>query len=1717
MAQPLSLDPTQQAAPEPISLDTSVGQASVNLPPEVADKRARRAEFGLGPVTGVTKEAAQQSIGSGREAELRQQASVAIDRQRSDQKSALIQQMARAQDGSISQDQLKYVNDKFGLANFLGQNPPTNPGSVLEDYYAGQYLKPMYDVSDQFNQGSFMPEAMRQIPDQVRDIKKTTQSITEAREMIKTRLENAKALAEDQSTLGRAADFMKEMVPGYTEQALKGGWSNIFSGGLRGEYLQAKSNALLSLPPDKLKEQFNADMDELEKKDPALAVEYGEHMLGMTTSEKHLNNSFTLLDLSAIPVAGAAKLAARGIKGVAEATGVTSKLAEMAELRNNVVTAAKDVVKSQESQGIPLRVLVNQHFGEQSNRIDYELKVWRDQYKEIAHIEDHYANEGLRQQALTRVFNNIKSLEEQKKDLQVWHANKLTETAGVDGGQDIIVNQAIEKDPAVASANAVGDLKTAGIEKAAIETSQELKGTGNPAVNSIEALTSNIRADTLEAISDPGNGGQEFVNRMRETGDQFTQKLKNATQNIMRVQRLPGLLANKEALKSIVEYTKDLYPGTRNAILNVSDPILNKEFNTWTQKMFFGRMTGEYFASKAEAEGAKELYGLTGEVQQKGLAWYLEVEKPLDETMHPIRDWLITTKEQETPGGWLNATVGWLRTPEDTLSLEQNLQRKLATYNVSPFMNFAKEAMQDVKNLASLKNVKNLWSDWKDWERIVAYARDAPVPGSTTGEKGYFVKTGQELDDLWMRNLNNKLPTTMQKAAYFQFKRVVEYDRVLRSMALYRNKMRVGTESHAVSVLDPQGNKLTSQFFDGVIHKELPGGVGNIWLADRGGDGAIYAANAIPNVEALREAVSKGELKLIELFEPGLKPFNGFAKVGDSHIRYVAVRSAETKPLDITQQLPRKGGGHFEYDYEHYIKQANLRYDEHSKMHVYEGDTTLMPISIRAMGLNVVPKLNKVRELIKAGDIEGAKAFATSKEGLAAVPWEKQMGWFLPSKDSLDRTVPPRFNLNEDFKVVPSGKSISDMDNDFKMRFKNKDFLDGTKEGSLVKSSQVQFTGERDNYDVMTLNDVGTRNNPVYQYEPAKLVDPITTMNRALSRIVNSTVMDDYKIFSVESWIREARNWLNVGNRDISDVDRSPFYYFNHPEWKSGIPDDIRKRLEGTKLKIDKLVGIPSTTDSFLHSAQQALADSIYTKFGPKALDLTPTWLLPQLKDPTRFLRSIVFNEKMGLFSVPQFLVHAMTFANVMGIAGPKNGTVGALGALLHGWASVNSHPDIVAALSRIAENMGAPSGFFKEAHEALSRTGFMDVAGEHALMDAPLANKIIQNKGVGFLDAGQIFFRGGVKSLRAGSWYTAFKEFRDLHPIGAVTDDDLKNILYRADLLSHNMSRASTSVLTSGLMALPAQFYTYQLRLAELMFGKRLSVMEKTRLFGVNAALFGVPVGMGLAGTSYFGDNLRSYANANGYQVGENFLTSTIMEGLPTMLTSMITGKYYNIGERYGAKGAEPLTEALEGDKTFLQIFGGAAFNSLGNTVEQSNGLMHLIMSGLRGDGEALGNATPEDFAGPFKEITSVNGAFKIIAAARYGNWLSKNNAVLHPNSVGNSVFEALTGLSEIKDTDMWTKSQDLKANKAYDNKLRSMFQNRFSLGMQETKNKNYEQGQAYFKEAFDILHQGGYPEDEMVAAVSSAIDANRGDLVDRTNYNYYLKIGLPKELGKK
>jgi len=91
----------------------------------------------------------------------------------------------------------------------------------------------------------------------------------------------------------------------------------------------------------------------------------------------------------------------------------------------------------------------------------------------------------------------------------------------------------------------------------------------------------------------------------------------------------------------------------------------------------------------------------------------------------------LSTKETQTPGGWLNAFAGFLRTPEETMSFEQRLNRGAVSYASSVLGQVAKEEAKSIKALSRFAFPGTSRAQrWNDWERAILQSRDEvnPIP-----------------------------------------------------------------------------------------------------------------------------------------------------------------------------------------------------------------------------------------------------------------------------------------------------------------------------------------------------------------------------------------------------------------------------------------------------------------------------------------------------------------------------------------------------------------------------------------------------------------------------------------------------------------------------------------------------------------------------------------------------------------------------------------------------------------------------------------------------------------------------------------------------------------------------------------------------------------------------------------------------------------------------
>lgn len=1758
--EPISIVPQLQA--EPV-INVGIPTVSPATSPETAEDRSTKAEYSLHDYLRKTKDQIYGGLLEGQELPMRQEVAAAIDQRKQEATQRIIEDFAKTRQGPLTPEEAGVLR---GIITDM--TIKTDPETVFEEAYAKALVANLDKVGAN-NPSSFLRLAQQEMPEQVAKEMRLGNELATKQQILLTKEQNAKDLIKTQTMPGYLYDQVKYFFPGYMDAQGRGNVQGVgaFSGVLLGQNEERQAEALWKLPVPEFKKEVDRIYNEKSSGNPTEAARWLGAMRSMSSSQRMMDNFFPPLDYVGIGLGtGSVKLARKVglMSSTRQAVKDTLKTSVENPTRSEMIANAGDLkaaatIKSTVNMTETLTGAANV----EKQSLDSLVTTFR------TDLQDFAENPGRGgQEIVNRLSENTNWLIDEARS-RFLETNKVERLYGVLDNEERakkVIDATVENYPG--HRNRV--LGTSQIFKDRVTTAShvdiyigdegaEYFFTKGQAEGYAQTHGLNY---PIESKSIPVPEGEFYyvpkaaIKRGWETADRVGEIEVTKGKPVLKTDDGAFVDLHRQPSKGLIPM--QVRPdGSLKFFPEIKVDVTQRYYmpqaafkREWETKPRLGEITVKngvptiktddgsvvelsrtakegYVPFEVKPNGDVDFLPIgTPEVtiHQQGLGWYIKRTVPIDETNPVIRDAIgdLLNEEGSVLRGrenLLSGFVGKLMTPENVLSRAQRDNRKAATYGPARLMELATGVAKEIQGLTGWKNLTKK-QRWNDWQTVVRNAQDIPDP--VTGKPGSFFRTGQDLDDYYLTHIK-RLPDDQEKAAYFAFKQLVELDRQSRILAELRNQLRLGNETVKFSTIGKDGKRVFSDEFSGVELKGLPNSDDNIlFVGKKMGTEFIEQADTIQGTKLAKDtekAIKEGRMRIFEVHRVEPRPFKNFGnQIKDTRIRYVVAENMESRALDWNQ-VPRTGGGHLEYDYANYIKQARVVKEQipgtDRFKYIYESDTTIMPIKIGVMGKDVADKLDRVRQLLREEKVAEAEDYATN---VAKLPfkWDTLHGWFKAGRDEKGFTTPPRLSLDDKIQVVPSGKQIVDMSDALEKQYKIKgSFKDGTKSGSLAKQFQVQFTGERDAFEVHTLKNVGTQYNPLYNVEPAAKIDPMSSINRSLTRIIHSNFMDDYKIFSVETWLAEASKYLKTSKADIM---HSPFWHFNNAltDFRTGTPPEIKHRLEAAHLQIRMLIGIPSKADAMVHTVSQKLQDSLYTGLGPKTALLPSLDALGRTQDPFTFMRSVVFHTKLGMFNLPQFIVQSMSYTNIYGIAGSKYATPGMMGAQLHFWSRVNKNPAILDKLDDIASRMNLPGtsrwkpGEFKEAMKELEKTGFGYVAGEHSLLDDVFNNKVVMGAGSQILESGTMFFRGGERNARYGAWYTAYREWRDKNPTAIITDQARKDILDRADLLNVNMSRASSSMLHSGIASIPMQFFTYQLRLMELMWSKRLTNTERARLFATNAMLYGLPISTGLTGFP-FADHIKQYALENGYSVGDNFFTSLAMEGLPAMLGAIISGggdysrgEFLNFGDRYGNKGFDPLNSLIRGDKTAWEIFGGASFSVLKEFWEQSDGFRMAMMSGIRDDDQFF-KVTQDDVVDIMKVFSSANTATKMIVALNTGKWISKKETYLTDVSPVKAMIMGFSGLQDQKLSDLNRMSWSIKDQKELEKKAQEQFIQEFRRGLND-QNDNPEQARTYLGRAFAILRITGYPEDKIPALISMAARDNE-TLVQRIDWQFYMK----------
>jgi hypothetical protein len=540
---------------------------------------------------------------------------------------------------------------------------------------------------------------------------------------------------------------------------------------------------------------------------------------------------------------------------------------------------------------------------------------------------------------------------------------------------------------------------------------------------------------------------------------------------------------------------------------------------------------------------------------------------------------------------------------------------------------------------------------------------------------------------------------------------------------------------------------------------------------------------------------------------------------------------------------------------------------------------------------------------------------------------------------------------------------------------------------------------------------------------------------------------------------------------------------FNAP-LKKDYPDKARlAALKNHRRAIKEFIGAQSEFDKTIEWMNNTVADSIYRTVGEGRL--LNTWEMMSTSDPIKFMRSVAFHAKLGMFNPVQLFLQMQTLTHVMSLEGVERGVRGMSAARISDIAAINPSKEIKQALAQKAAAMGWNPRQFLEANEALARSGWAEIGAEISQLGDNALSPDLSSAGTLFGQAKEwstVFFTTGERVTRKVAWFSAYERWRAANPLRALDDRGIQEIIDRADDLTVNMTRASNASWQSGLASVPTQFLSYQARLTEQFLGNKLTPVEKARAFLGHSLMYGIPVGGLGAPLGGFGwplhEEIRKYMLENGWETDDNIVEEIANKGIVQTVWGVLGDeKDHNFAERYGPGGTSYLKDLVRGDKTIFELLSGIAGSVWGDALMKTEPVAFGMISLFSGEDDVW-PLMQEDLNEAMSVISTWNNASKAIAAANLGKYISKNGVVMDDEVNGwDAMFSFLTGTQPQSLSDDFLKIESLQDQKQVKEEARKEFLKYFRLGIRKgAEGAPPEEAARYFKKAKAMVEAGGF-----------------------------------------
>lgn len=754
------------------------------------------------------------------------------------------------------------------------------------------------------------------------------------------------------------------------------------------------------------------------------------------------------------------------------------------------------------------------------------------------------------------------------------------------------------------------------------------------------------------------------------------------------------------------------------------------------------------------------------------------------------------------------------------------------------------------------------------------------------------------------QRIEKRLPTDKEVVAYYAAKELSDFNWATYNRSLYIDRARRGVQTvHSTN----EATGFDTGRVNGTVRENPDFNALRVYDVD---EGVHHPAGS--NTEALQAKFDTGQYHVVELEETVL--------AGKQPVKYILThkRSTTISPLE-KHQLNYIEGGSRENASKYYVKQVVKGTFDDGKPY-YLNPKTHIAARTEFEAKKWADSMEEARlAYIDEGLTEAEKRIKIEESPVENYDKFKEMiengdiRKDTPFEVLFDRALPDEMAKIGDDATNWSDPSMSPQEN----YYISKGRMYYSKKGDRLKDPSGNY---------------------------ADILDPFTTLSKAIGNALNTRAFADYSTNVIEEWARVATPYID---KKALGSNLTPFNVFFH----GTLSDQLRikdpvffAKLQGTRMIHQRFLNLQAPEQTVRELATRRFAEWVDSK-GTLGRKLAAYALDSRSANPIDAVRGWVFDAFLGFFDPSQLIVQTQTAvaaATVHPVWGSRAAaTTWSLLRLMN-----NRHP---AVLEHIASKTATIHGFapkeFKALVNNLRTNSWLNVGGDVIQLDQ-FANKVGGSTAYKWMDAtrrtGRYPFYLAERINRSVAYQIAWKEVRQALPDLPYTSAEFSGkVLQRANDWSQNMTSASRAGWQQGVLSVPTQFMAYQVRMLENVLPKsfggnpRFSAAQKGKLALGQFLLYGT--GGVPAADMVYNFISENYEQATGQKVTpETYraLTKGFWDTLLYATTGMDTDFSSRAGQ--GKAWSDWFSKLSNGDlNSVLEFFAGPTGSVTGDMID--------------------------------------------------------------------------------------------------------------------------------------------------------------------------------------